>query len=199
MSSSSSDIRLAPLIAALVGVVLLIGGDLWSDAAAGAEPLHLLGEGLAVLVAGGAAVSLGVVLLRQRHAAIEALHQAEARVVDAESRAVRLAAEAARWRAEAEGSLRGLGEAIGRQLQRWELTEAEAEVAMLLLKGLSTKEIAAVRNTSDRTVRQQAQAIYAKAGLAGRAELSAFFLEDLLLPPPGSADGSAPPRGQDAS
>jgi hypothetical protein len=31
-------------------------------------------------------------------------------------------------------------------------------------------------------VRQQAIAVYRKSGLAGRAELSAFFLEDLLLP-----------------
>jgi len=35
---------------------------------------------------------------------------------------------------------------------------------------------------SERTVRQHAVAVYRKSGLAGRAELSAFFLEDLLLP-----------------
>ena len=51
-----------------------------------------------------------------------------------------------------------------------------------MLKGLSFKEIAPVRGTSERTVRQQALAVYAKAGLAGRAELAAFFLEDLLVP-----------------
>jgi hypothetical protein len=32
-------------------------------------------------------------------------------------------------------------------------------------------------------VRQQSLAVYRKAGLAGRAELSAFFLEDLLSLP----------------
>jgi DNA-binding NarL/FixJ family response regulator len=63
------------------------------------------------------------------------------------------------------------------------LTEAEREVALLLLKGLSNKEIAAVRAASERTVsREQAQSIYSKAGLTGRATLSAFFLEDLLAP-----------------
>jgi hypothetical protein len=31
-------------------------------------------------------------------------------------------------------------------------------------------------------VREQARVLYRKAGLAGKAELSAFFLEDLLLP-----------------
>jgi DNA-binding NarL/FixJ family response regulator len=59
---------------------------------------------------------------------------------------------------------------------------AEREVGLLLLKGLSHKEIAGVLDKSERTVRQQSLGIYKKAGLAGRAELSAFFLEDLLLP-----------------
>ena len=73
------------------------------------------------------------------------------------------------------------------QFERWELSPAECEVGLLLLKGLSHKEVAATRDTSERTVRQQALAVYRKAGLSGRAELAAFFLEDLLLP-------RAPPR-----
>ena len=78
--------------------------------------------------------------------------------------------------------LRGLGDAIDRQCERWGLSAAEKEIALLLLKGLSLKEIAAVRQTSERTVRQQAQSIYRRSSLGGRAELAAFFLEDLLLP-----------------
>jgi hypothetical protein len=53
---------------------------------------------------------------------------------------------------------------------------------MLLLKGLGHREAAAVLERSERTVRQHAVSVYRKSGLAGRAELSAFFLEDLLLP-----------------
>ena len=87
-----------------------------------------------------------------------------------------------RWRSEARSLLNGLGEAIDVQFSRWNLTEAEREVALLLLKGLSTKEIATVRAVSERTVREQARSIYSKAGLTGRAALSAFFLEDLLAP-----------------
>jgi DNA-binding NarL/FixJ family response regulator len=86
------------------------------------------------------------------------------------------------WRDETRALLRGLGEAIDRQFLAWKLTEAEREVGLLILKGMSLKEIAAVRVTSERTIRAQAQAIYAKAGLSGRAALSAFFLEDLLAP-----------------
>src|SRR3954464_9050686 len=86
------------------------------------------------------------------------------------------------WRDETRALLKGLGEAIDRQFVTWRLTEAERDVGLLILKGLSLKEIAAARVTSERTIRAQARSIYAKAGLSGRAALSAFFLEDLLAP-----------------
>ena len=56
------------------------------------------------------------------------------------------------------------------------------KVGLFLLKGLSHKEIAEVRQTSERTIREQARAVYRKSNLSGRPALSAFFLEDLLLP-----------------
>jgi DNA-binding CsgD family transcriptional regulator len=97
-------------------------------------------------------------------------------------------AEAALWRERHGQLVRGLSDAIDQQLDAWRLTPAEKEVAFLLLKGLSFKEIAPARRASERTVRQQALAVYAKSGLAGRAELAAFFLEDLLLPPDRRSD-----------
>jgi len=42
------------------------------------------------------------------------------------------------------------------------------------------KEIAAVRNVKEKTVRSQATSIYAKSGYTGRHELSAHFIEDLM-------------------
>ena len=86
------------------------------------------------------------------------------------------------WRDDTRELLKGLGEAIDRQFLTWKLTEAEHDVGLLILKGLSLKEIAAARVTSERTIRSQARSIYAKGGLSGRAALSAFFLEDLLAP-----------------
>jgi DNA-binding CsgD family transcriptional regulator len=86
------------------------------------------------------------------------------------------------WRARAETLLRGLGEEIDLQMGRWGLSPAERETALLLLKGYGHREIAELLGKSERTVRQQAAAAYRKSGLSGRAELSAFFLEDLLLP-----------------
>ena len=84
-------------------------------------------------------------------------------------------AEGAQWRADMRELLRGLSAAIDAQFHRWQLTQAEREVALLMLKGLSHKEVAAARSTSERTVRQQAQSVYRKSDLAGRAALSAFL------------------------
>jgi DNA-binding CsgD family transcriptional regulator len=91
-------------------------------------------------------------------------------------------ADAQRWSREAQDILKGLGAAIDRQFDKWGLTPAERDVALLQLKGLRHKQIAELRATSERTVRQQALATYRKAGLSGRTDLAAFFLEDLLLP-----------------
>ena len=77
----------------------------------------------------------------------------------------------------------GMYTQIEREFARWGLTCAERSVAHLMLKGLRLKDIAGARNTSDRTVRQQAQAIYRKAGLDGRTDLAAYFLESVLGAP----------------
>ena len=89
--------------------------------------------------------------------------------------------EADQWRKESQKLMQDLGDAIENQFDRWGLSEAEAEVGLLLLKGLSHKAIANTRNTSERTAREQARALYRKSGLHNRSALSAFFLEDLLL------------------
>jgi DNA-binding CsgD family transcriptional regulator len=91
-------------------------------------------------------------------------------------------AQAQLWRDTNRDLIAGLAVQIQQQFESWQLTRAEAEVGMLMLKGLSHQEIANVRNCSERTIRDQARAIYRKSGTAGRSELSAFFLEDLLLP-----------------
>lgn len=100
------------------------------------------------------------------------------------------AAERDAWRRSAESVLAGLGQAIDRQFTAWGLTPTEREVALLLLKGYGHKQVAAQTGRSERTVRQHAVAIYQKAGLGGRAELAAFFLQDLMLP--GGTPGDLP-------
>jgi len=70
---------------------------------------------------------------------------------------------------------------LHKQFDAWELTPSEKEVALVLLKGLSFKEIAEVRNTKEKTVRQQASTIYRKSNVSGRHEFSAWFFEDMLV------------------
>lgn len=99
------------------------------------------------------------------------------------------------WRESAQRSLEGLGQAIDGQFDAWGLTPAEREVALLLLKGHSHKAIAKHTDRSAQTVRQHATAVYRKADLSGRAELSAFFLEDLMLPTGHPIDAEERVRG----
>lgn len=152
-------------------IAAFIGIDIAADYGEGATPRHLVSEGVVMVLALGGAAGLArqVRLGRRRAEALEVDLEAAKR-------------EAARFRAEAHDALRGLGDAIDQQFSRWGLTPAEREVGLLLLKGLSHREAAAARATSETTIRQQALAIYRKSGLRNRSELSAFFLEDLLLP-----------------
>lgn len=71
-----------------------------------------------------------------------------------------------------------------KQFDAWQLTASEQDVVIGLLKGLSFREIAELRETREKTVRQQASSVYRKAGVASRNELAAWFFEDLLEPPP---------------
>lgn len=159
-------------------IAAAIGADLIGDWGEGAGASHL---GLEAAVMGVAVIGLGLGakrLLALRRTAQQLRGEAdELRGALAKTRE-----EAAHWRGEAAELLEGLGAAIDRQFDRWQLSPAEREVGLLLLKGLSHQEAAEVRGTSERTVRQQARALYKKSGLSGRADLAAYFLEDLLLP-----------------
>ncbi len=108
--------------------------------------------------------------------------------------------EGAAWRAAVDHHIEGLKAAIDRQFDDWSMTPAERDVALLILKGFSHKEIASLRETSERTIRQQAQGVYRKSGLAGKNALSAFFLEDLLSPEAARTDaGKANGGGRSAA
>jgi DNA-binding CsgD family transcriptional regulator len=152
-------------------VAALAAVDIVDDAHVGVEWQHIFIEVALFVAAATGAVVLWWQLVRARTANV-ALH----------AHLDQARADLERFRAESQDVMRGLGEVIDRQFERWQLSPAEREVALLLLKGLSHKDVAEVRRTSERTVRQQSLAVYRKGGLAGRAELAAFFLEDLLLP-----------------
>jgi DNA-binding CsgD family transcriptional regulator len=153
------------------------------------RPLDALGDALQIALLVATAITAGVLATRMRAQHEERLHLI--RDLD------RARAEGERWRRDAHAYVAGLGSAIDRQFTSWGLTPAEREIGLLMLKGLSHKEIAAVRGTSDATVRHQAKAIYQKADVAGRTAFCSFFLEDLLppngLPSEATGDAATPP------
>lgn len=159
----------------LAGIFLVItlaaGTDLVLDRPATLWSLHVLVEAVVVLASLVSASYLAWGWYRSSRDV-----QALARIAE-ERRAERDA-----WRERADHALRGLSEAMNAQFDAWELTGAERDTALMLLKGHSHKRIGKLTERSERTVRQHAVAVYRKSGLAGRSELSAFFLEGILLP-----------------
>ena len=172
--------RIVFTAAALAVMASLAALDLAGDITEGTSVRHALVEGAIVLT--GAA---GLVVLLRRLALLQRRERSSHEQLAVLGRELdRSCAEGAKWRAEAVDLLAGLGTLIDRQFGKWGLSAAEREVALFLLKGLSHKEIASARSVSEATARQQAAAVYRKAGLGGRHDLAAFFLEDLMLPPP---------------
>ena len=159
------------LAATFACISLLVGWDLISDQAGGVDIAHVIIESLVLLMATVAALILLARDWRQRRRLRELSNDLQ-----------RAHINSARWRERYHETVDGLGIAIQTQFSEWKLSNSEAEIGLLLLKGLGLKEIATLRGTSERTVREQARAVYRKSGVANRASLSAFFLEDLLLP-----------------
>jgi DNA-binding CsgD family transcriptional regulator len=160
-----------PLAGAFALIFVLMAWDLSSDYSDGVDWLHVAIEAVVLIVSGSAVVILAARQIRQ----VRRLRSIRNDLAQARD-------ESARWRTRYQHNVLGLARAIRAQFDEWGLSEAEAEVAMLLLKGLSLREVAAARGTGERTVRDQARAVYRKAGLPNRSALAAFFLEDLLLP-----------------
>ena len=190
MVSWVGDRKRLALIAASVGMFTLL---LLEELTQADEPITLrlvLGEMLDLGLLVGCSVSTAALALRMR------AQEDEGRLLRRDLDLIRARNEP--WRREMAAHLRELGAAIQAQFEAWRLTPAEQEVGLFLLKGFSHKEIARLRRTTEATIRQQAVAVYQKASLNGRAELSAFFLEELLLPGlPPTPSGNGPVTRED--
>ncbi|MES9925185.1 MAG: helix-turn-helix transcriptional regulator [Candidatus Thiodiazotropha endolucinida] len=163
----------------VIGSIFLIALEIFED------PELTLGEILLEMIQPTLIVIIAVGMVRLTEQ-FKIQHEAQMLLIrDLETARV----EGMQWRNSVSDLINGLSQGIARQFSEWSLTTAEREVGLLILKGMSYKEIAVMRDVSEKTVRQQAHSIYRKAKLSGRAALSAFFLEDLLLPPP-RANGS---------
>lgn len=174
---STFEGRLIPTLIVVFGAIaVLVVIDILADIGEGTTAAHVTVEAGIGLVA---LFGMGALIWRVVAAARRARLRAEELVAHLETSRQ----DALEWRSEAQDLLQGLGAKIDHQFEKWRLTAAEKEVALFLLKGFSHKDIARLRLVSEATARQQARAIYKKAGIAGRHDLAGFFLEDLVLPP----------------
>ncbi len=151
-------------------MVSITGLDLYTDLSHGTSVGHVLTEAIVL------SLSLLCVVwlawgIRKQGQEINALRQALQDVNEQASAAPEPYVVEAR---------KNLSEVIHQQFDEWGLSKSEQDVGWLLLKGLSLKEIALLRQTLEKTVRQQASAIYKKAGISGRHVFSAWFFEDIL-------------------
>lgn len=89
--------------------------------------------------------------------------------------------------AAAQGALADL---IALRFAEWQLTAAEADVALFALKGCDIAQIAGLRGSAAGTVRAQLARVYAKAGVDSQSGLIAQFLEELIALPDREPSGS---------
>lgn len=183
----------ALLLALVLPSALLLALDVWEDLAHGGDLPHAIGECAAILAL---LLAFGLV-----HRANQQRTQARIAALQATLAAFRAAREVRQRAVTAPppppapdpppaappptptppppppAARRDATARVDERFAAWHLTPAEQEVAWLLLKGVSLNDIGAARNTSPRTARDQARAIYRKAQVAGRAELAALLLD----------------------
>ena len=173
-SMDEGGLALRWLLATVLLLAIVGGGfDLWLDAPESWLSVHVFYELILITSAVITSIALWSGWWRARRSLGESRQLLEMHRAERDA-----------WRESARHALEGLGRAMNDRFQAWVLTPAEREVALGLLKGKSHKAIAYETGRSERTVRQHAVAVYQKSGLGGRAELSAFFLEGVMLPEP---------------
>lgn len=158
------------LMVFLLLVAIASGLDIVADVSEGTSKSHLIQESVLLMTAIGILVWL-VNDYRRKKDELEILQKSLSEIQRLPSPNLPQVNDARRQ----------LGQAIVDQFEQWNLTASERDVGMLLLKGFSLREIATLRGTAEKTIRQQASTIYQKSGLPGRHAFSAWFIEDLLI------------------
>ena len=160
------------IVLSLFAIFFII--DIYFDVQAGIPLTHVWHEiALFILAAGAITWQVFVILKNKIH-----ISQLNSELLDTKK-------SYQEWKQKTHTSALEIRQLIDSEFTTWQLSHSEKDVALLLIKGLSMKEIAAIRTTHEKTVRQQATTIYKKSGLSGRQELAAFFLEDILSLPIG--------------
>lgn len=153
----------------LLLIVVASAADLIADFSQGVKTGHVLQEALIMVIALLSFFWMLVSLIRSNNE-VQALYQELDDIKNMPQPTSQQFIDAKRQ----------LAQVIIVQFDDWKLSKSEQEIGQLLLKGFSLKEISTLRGTAEKTIRQQASAIYKKANLAGRHAFSAWFIEDLL-------------------
>lgn len=150
-------------------IIVASVSDIVFDIRQGAHPLHVFQE---LLMGVFALLFLLTLFMNTR---LQSKRNAELKQELAEVKA-----ESAKASQELIAARRTFGEAVVKQFSDWSFTESETEIALLTLKGLTAKEIANLRNASEKTVRNQLTSIYRKSGTTGKLGFIAWFIEGLM-------------------
>lgn len=168
--STYSKRELSILSVFLLGICALMVGDVLQDLTSGTSFYHVINETIIVILNLICFMYLWSRYFKTQKENVQIKYNLSKVQADLES-----------YKQETQHLSKGLSEKIDKQFEKWSLSKSEKDVAFLILKGLSTKEMATVRQSSESTIKQQCNAIYQKSNLSGRSELSAFFLEDLFV------------------
>ncbi|MFT6506375.1 helix-turn-helix transcriptional regulator [Colwellia polaris] len=158
-------------IIALVLLIIMVLNffDVLTDISLGVPQWHIIEESLIVLMSGVAAIFLIFDIRKRTKNALLLKNQLSLSAYELKNITEEMSLARKQY-----------SQVIHDQFELWQLTKSEQEVAMLLLKGLSFKEICAVRETKEKTARQQASTIYSKSAVEGRHDFAAWFLEDFI-------------------
>lgn len=157
------------MISFFVFVVIASIADIAIDISHNSNLAHLVQESIILFLAIIILFRIFTVIIQQRKLNL----QLQAEIVKKDLQYSKISEELVKAK-------RNFGEMITKQFTDWNLTQSEADVSWLILKGLNSKEIAQIRNLSEKTVRNQLSSVYKKSGLRGKQHLIAWFMDDLL-------------------
>lgn len=180
MTSSTFDIRLSPKLKRKfsLGLFLIFASFITYDV------YHLLNPELEQLTTLKMEIIEAMILLTGATAFIflwRLTKSEERNKIRFEEEITKLQADRDIWKVKHSHVINQFKDYIMDHFDSWQLTESEKEIGFFLLQGLSFKNIAEIRQVRERTIRNQALAIYSKSGLSGKHELASYFLEELLM------------------
>lgn len=159
------------ILTSLLGLAVVgILGDVFFDLGEGAHWSHVAVELVTALFLG---LGIGWLWLSQ-------VATLKGEVLASRDQLQSVAIELDKFRAEVKPFKEGLNRVIDDQFAKWGLSPAERDIARLMLKGFSNREIAGIRESSELTIKQQAHAVFRKSSLQSRPQLLSYFLEDLF-------------------